>query len=234
MSLRLLKVLPTAAALTFLVIGFQNCGAARFTQDEGPASMKALDNGDATYVQDDDSSNDGDTPNHQPPVPNDYDIAYSGACSVFKDTEVAVQIPESAVDINASRNSSAVVIEVAKNVVLDADSASVLVKAAATATLDRMSGSLTQVSAIHIPSATRVSGALCLRAESIGGISQLSGGSRVIAREIEMIYQNSATLHIYGAVVKNVVKSSGKICLHDGATILNQSDNSGLIVSDCK
>ena len=123
-------------------------------------------------------------------------------------------------------------IEAGKNIVINSMSGNLKIMSAKQVSLERMSG-VTEVNALSIQSLTAISGTLCARASAVGEIRTVSGNSHIIAESIESINLQSGIVHIYGAVVKNVTGSSGGICLHDGAKILNAESVSGLINSSC-
>ena len=78
-----------------------------------------------------------------------------------------------------------------------------------------------------------ISGELCLSAESVRTLNSVSGTSRVKVPTMNSLTVLSGTVHLYGTIVQRVDSNSGKICLHDGAKILNQSQFSGEISESC-
>jgi hypothetical protein len=234
MNAKTLRVIPVAAMLTLLMVGFQNCGKARFTSDTGAASMKASGSSDDP----------SDTASNNDPVPADFnhgtlpadnpEEAFSGACAIFKDLDLPDAVPADAHDVVSERSSSPMVIPLALNVIIKNASDRVLVDLAETATLLNLSGGLNQVRAAHIPSAMNISGHTCLIASDVGQVEKLSAGTKIIANSIDHIVNNSGDLHIYRAVVNHVSGSSGRICLHDGASVVDYNNVSGgIFVGKC-
>lgn len=234
------RILPVAAMLTILIVGFQNCGQTRFTDDPGSASLRSL-NGvsptDPSLTSATDPSQDGvvDPTVTTAIVPEDDHIAMSGACEVFS-TSPMPTIAADAQDIAVDGGSSNLEIPMAKTLTINNHSADALVWAAASASLDHMSGHLIQVRALEVPLIDHISSSLlCIQTGHLGRVVNISGKSKIIAQQIDEIYNSSATMHIYGALVKSVTNSSGRICLHDGATVLNRSNNSGgIFIGECE
>lgn len=234
MIAKTLRVIPVAAMLTLLMVGFQNCGETRFSPDTGAASMKSTGSSDETT---DTVSNNDPNPagsNHSPIPADNPEEAFSGACAIFKDLDLPTVVPADAHDVVSEHSSSPLTIPLALNVNIKNASDRVLVDLAETATLLNLSGALNQIRAAHIPSAMNISGRTCLIAGDIGQIEKLSAGSKIVANSIDHIVNNSGDLHIYRAVVNRVSGSSGRICLHDGASVVNFNDVSGgIFVGKC-
>jgi hypothetical protein len=301
------RIIPVAAGLTVLILGFQNCSQARFTPDTGAASLKSTDGGslvngmpidpgvanvlpdgtaavgappandltpgsvasipgsDGTtqgagsgtrvchHEHDGDHGDDGDRhiastgKDHdddedecEEPEGRDHDDdqfaeAFSGICGVFAKAPAVIDVPASALDSTISGNSSPVISQFAKNVKVSGNSDSILVKAAESTSIKNNSGKIILVRSKVITQVSGNSGRTCLVANSVGEISGVSAHSKIIAKKIGSITGQSGDLHVYGAVIDTVTGSSARICLHNGAKILNQSGNSGsFFAGECK
>jgi hypothetical protein len=94
--------------------------------------------------------------------------------------------------------------------------------------VSKISGAF-QLNALSLGEFSNASGKACIRAGSIGKVQSTSGDKTFIANEIDELTAQSGTVHVYGAVIRSVTNSSGRICLHNGAKVLNSSHVSGFI-----
>jgi len=88
---------------------------------------------------------------------------------------------------------------------------------------------LFQLNALSLISFTNASGDACLKVKTIGKVQSTSGSKVIIADQVDEISALSGEVHVYGAVINTVTNTSGRICLHNGAKVLNYSNVSGFI-----
>lgn len=86
-----------------------------------------------------------------------------------------------------------------------------------------------QLNAQTVASYTQSSGNACVRAESIGKIESMNGNKTFIANEIAELSAVKGTVHIYGAVIHSLVNTTGKVCLHNGAKVINSTNVRGFV-----
>lgn len=80
------------------------------------------------------------------------------------------------------------------------------------------------LNALSVGSYINAAGHACIRAQTIGKIQSMNGTKTFIASEIDELSVVSGTVHVYGAVIKSVIDTGGKVCLHNGAKVLNSSN----------
>ncbi len=128
------------------------------------------------------------------------------------------------------------------NVVTEASGSNVLIKSANTVKINPgggltevlsaitilpfvSSGGPVSINALTVKDLTISGGALtCLHADHVGAIRVNGGGDQiVIANTVESIQVGPGRLHLFGGVINELASgnSSGVICLHDGAKVLN-------------
>lgn len=224
--------------LTVMIIGFQNCGKTNFTAVPGATSLKAGDaemglpqDGVPSTDENGNNSGNGNQPTQE--IPDDPNVAYSGACSVFKDMQIPMMIPSSAQDVVISGRAGALKIDLAKNVDLQGIAGHIMIRAAdKIARINGAAGGV-QANANEISSISNLAGKVCIHAMKVGTISGAAGGTKVIAAEIEEISNTAGKIHVYGGVIKMVRNNAGGICLHGGAKVLNYSNVAGF-VGECQ
>lgn len=177
------------------------------------------------------NSGNGNQPTQE--IPDDPNVAYSGACSVFKDMQIPMMIPSSAQDVVIGGRAGGLKIDLAKNVDLQGIAGHIMIRAADK--IARISGAAggVQANANEISSISNLAGKVCIHAMKVGTISGAAGGTKVIAAEIEEISNTAGKIHVYGGVIKMVRNNAGGICLHGGAKVLNYSNVAGF-VGECQ
>lgn len=234
--------------LTVTVLSFQNCGKAGLAgidvQDMKPVSSESI-----PMPQSDENQGEGSKDKESQEAPDDYSKPFTGVCSIFKNVQLPIPPTTATGDIELNRHLGSVklaparnvtvrstagniTIESALNVDISDTAGQITIKSAQTAKIHRGAGSV-KVAANEILSISGRAGALCLNAVKMGKLSGIAGGTKVIAKEIDEITYFAGNVHIYGAKVNRISEGVGKICLHDGATVLSVGRVAGRI-EQCK
>jgi hypothetical protein len=180
-------------------------------------------------------------------MPNDPSLDHLCAELVNTCSSHHADAATSTQDVDLSHKSGAAKLATIRSLILDGHSGQVTVESVGTISkftnnsgavrigmagdvgdISHVSGSMS-LNANSVRSISQVSGSMCVRANTIGSVTSSSGMKTLIANSIEQVTVSSGTMHIYGATVNMISNSSGKVCLHDGARVLNQSHNSGTI-----
>ncbi|HEY8270027.1 MAG TPA: hypothetical protein VIG33_04010 [Pseudobdellovibrionaceae bacterium] len=119
-------------------------------------------------------------------------------------------------------------IRLAGDITTISDSASVRIdKAGNVGTVLNTRGGI-QLNALTIGSYIKAAGNSCIRARSIGKVQSMNGTKTIIANEINELSAVTGVVHVYGAVIKSVIDTGGRVCLHNGAKVVNSSNVSGV------
>ena len=215
----LLILIPGA----LLLVGCQQPGQ---ISSGDSASLKASANG-ATSAEEDDV----------PPVSDKEDDDYNakasrGDCGNFLNAAGAANI--NAVDDLSLVNNSGNLdyLQPIRNLTIESVSGNILIKSAINVSVNRLNGNI-KLNAVNILKLERVSGNICMRALAVKEMDNGSGNTHVVAQTIDSILVQSGNFHIYGATVKIANGINGNLCLHDGAKVLDLSNFSGNVKTNC-
>lgn len=255
MNIRVVRTLSSLSILALLAVGFQNCSATHFTYDDATFASKATGDSE-TLIGADVPELPAELPvtplpeappavivqQPEPPPsmpapmaldPNDeFADFYHGICKELQGVTLPLAISAAAPDLTVKNTYRSVVIEEGRNVIVKNHVSQTRVRKAETLKLQNLGGK-TLVSANRVLSAENIVGRLCINAVVVDRIHNVANNTKVIANEITEISNIIGDLHVYRATVGLLKNSVGRICLHDGAKILNYS-NSYAKVGDCR
>jgi hypothetical protein len=181
-----------------------------------------------------------DVLNPTPPSPPTNDLSDDDVlklnCKNLLELEGDDGLDRNAVNDLVLKKSGPKVVPPVRNLTMLGVSGSTIVQSALKVlSVDHLSGHLV-MRADQVGTLSGVSGMLCLNANHVDSLENSShGGAHIKAKTIDNLSNHGGNLHIYGATVTKLLKTSGDICLHDGAKILNMDQDSAKAVKEnCK